>query len=67
MKTKPRSPGNTAISVSIDAGTLREIDRRSSALGLSRSAYLRALALQDCDSAGSISIAEKATPKGPRK
>jgi metal-responsive CopG/Arc/MetJ family transcriptional regulator len=59
---KPRSPGNTACSISLPVGLLREIDERAAALGLSRSQYLSHLARADIERRGNLVLAEKPTP-----
>lgn len=58
MTTKPRSPGNTAISVSLDQRLVDLIDARRKTLGLSRSQYLRLLAQKDLADRGDITVAE---------
>jgi hypothetical protein len=44
---KERSPGQTAVSLSISKEVLDRIDARAAALGISRSSYLTLLAQQD--------------------
>ena len=61
MTTHTRSPGQTAISVSIPRSLLDDIDRRAEALGLSRSQYLTQLARQDIAAKGSLILQEKPT------
>lgn len=62
MVTKPRSPGNTAISFSISAELLAQIDARAAALGLNRSSYLASLARADLAQGGPLTIRETTTP-----
>lgn len=56
--TKQRSPGNTAVSISLPAALLADIDRRADALGLTRSQYLCHLARRDVESRGNLVITE---------
>jgi len=58
MPHKPRSPGKTAISVSLDKTTLDRIDKRCRQLGIARSQYLRLLAQHDTDTGGDLTIKE---------
>lgn len=52
---KERSPGQTAVSISIPSDALAKIDARAAQRSLSRSAYLKLLALQDSALPGSVS------------
>lgn len=61
MTTKRRSPGNTAISVSLDRTLVNQIDQRTAALGLSRSQYLRLLAQRDLTDRTPITVSETPT------
>ena len=58
MTMKPRSPDQTAISVSLPATLLDEIDSRSRALGLNRSQYLCQLAREDLSTRGGLTLHE---------
>ena len=58
MVTKLRSPGQTAISVSIPLDLLAEVDKRAAALGLSRSVYLALLARKDLVDGGDLTLKE---------
>lgn len=40
MSIKPRSPGQTAISISLPESLVAQVEERAQALGLSRSQYL---------------------------
>ncbi len=51
---KARSPGQTAISISIPEELLAQIDRRAESLGLPRSLYIALLAKQDLIELGDI-------------
>ena len=53
---KPRSPGNTAISVSITEALLARIDSRASELGLKRSRYIAVIAQIDIAKGGPLTI-----------
>lgn len=68
MSTKQRSPGQTAIGVSIQATLLAQIDARAAALGLSRSTYLAQLARADIEAGGPMMLADNPPappPPGP--
>lgn len=66
MSIKPRSPGQTAISVSIPQSLLDQVDERASALGLSRSQYLAQLARADLMERGDLTLREQPdTPSTP--
>lgn len=72
MATKPRSPGQTAISVSLDGGLLARIDERAGALGLNRSQYLAQLARADLQKRGELRLQEEinehaATIRSPKR
>jgi metal-responsive CopG/Arc/MetJ family transcriptional regulator len=58
MVMKPRSPGQTAISISIDEKLLIEIDARAKALGLNRSQYFAHVARQELSDGGDFVIRE---------
>lgn len=62
MATKPRSPGQTAISVSVPTDLLRDIDTRAESLGLNRSQYLAQLARADLLAKGAMLIHETNAP-----
>lgn len=47
MVTKARSPGQTAISLSMPEDVVRELDRRAAALHLNRSTFILQLIKQD--------------------
>ena len=53
---KPRSPQQTAISVSITKELLARIDARASELGLTRSRYLAVIAQIDIEKGGPLTI-----------
>ena len=57
---KLRSPGNTQISISIEADLVAEIDARAASLGQSRSSYLAHLAKRDISVGGPIAPAPAA-------
>ena len=61
MSIKPRSPGQTAISVSLPADLVEEIDARANALGISRSQYLVHLARADLIERGELTLRETAS------
>ena len=50
-KFKVRSPGHTAVPISLTEDDLRAIDARAKRLGLNRSAYFRFLAKLDLEGA----------------
>ena len=56
MVTKRRSPGNTAITVSLEAGLLARIDERAKSLGLKRSTWLQLMARREIEAGGPIII-----------
>ena len=58
MTTKPRSPGKTAISVSIPVSLLNQLDERAAALGLNRSQYISQLAKADLMERGDLTLKE---------
>lgn len=58
MVTKLRSPGQTAISVSIPLDLLNQVDGRAKALGLTRSLYLAQLARKDLADRGDLTLRE---------
>jgi len=64
---KPRSPEQTAISVSITREHLERVDARASSLGLSRSRYIAVATLQDINKGGPLIIAaqDATTPVVP--
>lgn len=66
MVQKRRSPGQTAVSLSIEQELLAQIDQRAEALGLSRSVYLAALARRDLADKGDLTIQEIPPPHGNR-
>lgn len=53
---QPRSPGNTAISVSITEALLAKIDARANELGLKRSRYIAVIAQIDIAKGGPLTI-----------
>lgn len=59
MTTKPRSAGQTAVSVSLPAELLSQIDARAKRLGLNRSQYLSVLARRDLDERGDLTLREQ--------
>jgi len=63
MKPK-RSPGKTAISVSLEKELLDKIDERSKNLGITRSAYLCNLARNDLAKGGEFVIGKKTAKEG---
>lgn len=65
MKHKRRSPGNTAISISLDKSLVEAIDQRRTALGLTRSQYLRLIAQQDIQQRTPLTIQETPHPDHP--
>ncbi len=72
MAQKRRSPGQTAISLSLEADLLKKIDQRAESLGLNRSTYLSLLARKDIAEKGDLIIRQKSPFKGgeivpPRK
>lgn len=62
MSIKPRSPGKTAISVSMSVELLTQLDERAAALGLNRSQYLSQLARADLATGGALTIQESHLP-----
>ena len=60
-----RSPGKSAISVSLETELLERIDVRRKALGLTRSAYLCNLAENDLVKGGNFVIAQKPNKAQP--
>jgi hypothetical protein len=60
--TKPRSPGQAAVSVSLEKVLLAEIDQRAKALGISRSAYFAQLARADIAERAPLVITERNIP-----
>jgi hypothetical protein len=58
---KPRSPDQTAISVSITRDLLARIDARANALGLTRSRYLAVIAQIDIVRGGPLTIPTQGT------
>lgn len=56
MSIKPRSPGKTAISVSMTVELLEKLDARAESLGLNRSQYLAQLARADLVSGGALTL-----------
>lgn len=56
MATKPRTPGQTAISVSMLDTLVADIDDRARNLGLSRSKYLVQLAKNDLKKKGRLTL-----------
>jgi metal-responsive CopG/Arc/MetJ family transcriptional regulator len=59
MAQKRRSPGQTAISFSIEKNLLAQIDERAAKIGLSRSTYLAALARADLAKRGDLILQEQ--------
>ena len=55
---KARSPGQTVTTISLPETLLAEIDKRRVKLGLSRSAYLCALARADIAKRGTLTLSE---------
>ena len=65
MTTKPRSPGKTAISVSMTQALLDQVDERASSLNLTRSQYIAQLARADVAAGGDLTLREEGkNPKG---
>lgn len=62
MSIKPRSPDQTAISVSMSASLLKDIDARAQSLGLNRSQYLSQLARSDLMSGGDLILRDTFSP-----
>lgn len=58
MSIKPRSQGQTAISVSLPLDLLERVDTRAAALGLNRSQYLAQLARNDLLERGELVLRE---------
>lgn len=59
MSTKRRSPGQEAVSISLQSSLLADIDRRATSLGLNRSQYLSLLARNDLKRKGELTIPER--------
>ena len=59
----PRSPEQTAISVSITREHLERVDARAASLGLSRSRYIAVATLQDINKGGPLIIAAQDATK----
>jgi predicted DNA binding CopG/RHH family protein len=62
MKKKQRSPGQTAVSLSIEEQLLQRIDERAALLGMNRSMYLAALARKDISEGGPVLLHELPPP-----
>lgn len=62
VSIKPRSPDQTAISISMDNDLRAQIDDRAKSLGLNRSKYLALLARNDIASGGDMTVREQSTP-----
>lgn len=63
---KPRSPGQTAISISLPKILVDQVTQRASALGLSRSQYLLQLARAVLQQRGDLTLREAPdTPQTP--
>lgn len=58
MSIKPRSPGQTAISISLPESLVAQVEERAQALGLSRSQYLVQLARADLKERGALTLHE---------
>lgn len=63
MTIKPRSPGKTAISVSMTQALLDQVDQRASALNLTRSQYISQLARADVAAGGDLTLKENSKTK----
>ena len=66
MAQKKRSPGQTAVSFSIEKKLLAQIDERAAKVGLSRSTYLSALARADLARRGDLVLQEQSPPAKPK-
>ena len=66
MIQKRRSPGQTAIGISLPRALLEAIDQRATALGLNRSQYLAALARRDIDERGDLTLRESLSHSGTK-
>lgn len=66
MSIKPRSPGQTAISVSLPQSLVDQVDKRAEALGLSRSQYLAQLARADLMDRGDLTLRETPSVDDPQ-
>jgi len=71
MTIKRRSPGKTAISVSLNDDLLAAVDARAELLGLNRSQYFVALARNDLQTRGGLVLSEQpglmsAKPEPPK-
>ena len=64
MDNKDRSPGNTAISISLSEELLYQIDARAKRLGVPRSTYLVQLARKDILAGGNLALQELGTAAG---
>ncbi len=64
MTTKPRSPGKTAISVSMTQSLLDQVDERATALNLTRSQYIAQLARADVATGGDLTLRESTSEDG---
>lgn len=64
MVMKPRSTGQTAISVSLPEALLESIDERAGALGLNRSQYLAHLARAHLRERGQMTLHEDSNSPG---
>ncbi len=64
VTTRKRSADQTATAISLPKSLLREIDERSEKLGITRSAYLCALARADLARRGSLVLSETPTSYG---
>jgi hypothetical protein len=62
MGTKPRTPGQTAVSISLPEKLLLDIDARADALNINRSQYLAALARNDLSARGILTLQETTEP-----
>lgn len=62
MGIKPRSPNQTAFSVSMEEALRDDIDARAESLGLNRSQYLATLARNDIATGGDLLLREPSTP-----
>ncbi len=65
MPTKPRSPGQTAISISISEELKSQVTERARALGLNVSQYLCRLAANDLMSQGPLMVTPAPPPGSP--
>lgn len=63
MTTKARSPGKTAISVSMTEDLLAQMDARAASLHLNRSQYLAELARADLAQGGPLTLTDTSSTK----